>query len=245
MQHRLCALFDLIRAVDLDTGINQLDHLYLVQLDYIHNEHILLAFEETAPCTLEDMSFNITRQLAERAGREATMYATFLPLPLTNRRQLRDPVNFTCEGWFPGEEDKSDDLPQLSANHKLEESLLRCDHPNALRKIPASHGLEAWLGLEISKPEAQARPSQHFGLAWLAKPWLGTTGFWLQAQACTSLDAGGHHALLQTGVKDMPHCGQCSSRHKFCEDETNREGESPGSATLLEAITCLIIGFNT
>ncbi|KAJ7029580.1 hypothetical protein C8F04DRAFT_1288180 [Mycena alexandri] len=50
-----------------------------------------------------------------------------------------------------------------------------------------SHGLEAWLGPEILKPEAQARASQHFGLAWLVKPWLGTTGFWLQAQACTSL----------------------------------------------------------
>ncbi|KAJ7021783.1 hypothetical protein C8F04DRAFT_1195102 [Mycena alexandri] len=45
----------------------------------------------------------------------------------------------------------------------------------------------AWLGLKILKPEAQARLSQHFGLAWLPKPWLGTTGFWLQAQACTSL----------------------------------------------------------
>ncbi|KAJ7016265.1 hypothetical protein C8F04DRAFT_1202752 [Mycena alexandri] len=48
-------------------------------------------------------------------------------------------------------------------------------------------GFMAWLGLENLKPEAQAHPSQQFGLAWLVKPWLGTTGFWLEAQACTSL----------------------------------------------------------
>ncbi|KAJ7748914.1 hypothetical protein B0H16DRAFT_1461419 [Mycena metata] len=120
MQHRLCALFDLIRAVDLNTDINQLDYLYLVQINYIHNEQILLAFKDTTPCTLEDMTFNITRQLAARAGREAAIYATFkffpLPLPPTNRRRLRGPVNVTCEGWFPAEEDEFDDLPQLVPN---------------------------------------------------------------------------------------------------------------------------------
>ncbi|KAJ7763858.1 hypothetical protein B0H16DRAFT_1455106 [Mycena metata] len=106
---------DAMEDVPKKSGIGALIHKLIPTLHYIHEEQVLLAFKETKPCTLEHLTFKITRQLAERAGREAAIYASF-PLTFSNCRRLRDPINFTCEGWFPGERDTFDDLPELVPN---------------------------------------------------------------------------------------------------------------------------------